>query len=453
MKTITMSEAMDAVKYAEGCSREERLKLQKERLRELVNYARENSPYIRDKYKDLPDDYDLSDIPTSSKKEILEHYEDWVTDREVKLESIRQYLDSEDRFERQYLDKYSALTTSGSTGNPFAMVRDSYHNTIHGALMAHRLMGENASLVDLSKNKAACLIYPDPHVSSYSSMLRMQRAQKEYADNIIAISPLLPKDEIVRQLNDFNPDVVSCYPSVLCQIAPEKAAGNLKINLKGIFCSAELLTESMYAHLTNTFNCPVFNNYCSTEGGEAAMASGCPHLHINEDWVIIEPIDENGEVITSEDKWSSGILITDLSNYVQPIIRYRLDDSVRIHKNCACGNSLPYMDIHGREALILEFGGHSIKFTNFSFLLEDRLGTLAVQVIKKSDHLMELRSTIPVSEGREEYLKKAVDILTEYLKDDGCTDFEVTMSMEDPVRNKRGGKLPSYVDAVATECP
>lgn len=446
MKTISMNEAIDVVNYAKSCTREERLKLQKERLKELVAFARENSPYIRDKYKNLPEDYDLTDIPTSSKKEIVEHYEEWVTDREVNLEDVRQYLDSEDRYERPYLNKYSALTTSGSSGNPFYMVRDSYHNTIHATLMSQRLMRGYGGNVDLSKDRAACLVYPDPHVSSYSSLLRLKRAQKEYADNAIAISPLLPKEEIIKQLNDFNPNVISCYPSVLCQIAHEQAAGNLKINLKGIFCSAELLTQEMYELLTNSFNCPVFNNYCSTEGGEIAMASGCPHLHINEDWVIIEPIDENGEVITSEDKWSSGVLVTDLSNYIQPIIRYRMEDSIRIHTNCACKNSLPYMDIRGREAGLIEFGGRSLRFINIGFLLEDRLGTYAVQVIKKSDHLMELRSMISVADGRDDYLKKAMEIIKEHLDEEGCTDFEIVISMEDPVRNRCGGKLSRYVE-------
>lgn len=446
MKTISMNEAIDVVNYAKSCTREERLKLQKERLKELVAFARENSPYIRDKYKNLPEDYDLTDIPTSSKKEIVEHYEEWVTDREVNLEDVRQYLDSEDRYERPYLNKYSALTTSGSSGNPFYMVRDSYHNTIHATLMSQRLMRGYGGNVDLSKDRAACLVYPDPHVSSYNSLLRMKRAQKEYADNAIAISPLLPKEEIIKQLNDFNPNVISCYPSVLCQIAHEQAAGNLKINLKGIFCSAELLTQEMYELLTNSFNCPVFNNYCSTEGGEIAMASGCTHLHINEDWVIIEPIDENGEVITSEDKWSSGVLVTDLSNYIQPIIRYRMEDSIRIHTNCACKNSLPYMDIRGREAGLIEFAGRSLRFINIGFLLEDRLGTYAVQVIKKSDHLMELRSMISVADGRDDYLKKAMEIIKEHLDEEGCTNFEIIISMEDPVRNRCGGKVSRYVE-------
>lgn len=446
MKTISMTEALEAVKYAETCTLEERLKLQKERLKELVEYARANSPYLGEKYKELPDDYDLKDIPPSSKKEIMEHFEEWVSDSEVKLEGIRQYLDSEERFTRQYLGKYSALTTSGSTGNPFVMVRDSYHNTIHGALMSARLMKENAGILDLSKNKIASLIFTDPHVSSYSSLLRMKEANKEYADNIIAISPLLPKDEIVKQLNEFNPDVVSCYPSALYQLVDEKTSGNLKIKPKGIFCSAELLTGDMHELLMNNFECPVYNNYCSTEGGEAAMASGCCNLHINEDWVIIEPVNEKGEIITSEDELSSGILITDLSNYIQPIIRYRMDDCVRIHKRCECGNPLPYMEIYGRDTGTIDFAGQNISLIDYTFLVESILGTFKGQFIKKADRIMEIRSSLPVSEGRADYLAKMAAILRDRFDSVGCTDYELVVSMEDPMRNKRGGKVPNFVN-------
>jgi len=443
MKSIEMNDALELVEKATLCSSEERLELQKERLHELVEYARKNSPYINSKYAGLKENYSLEDIPASSKKEIMEHYNEWVTDREVSLDSVMQYLDSEDRIRSQYLGKYSALTTSGSTGNPFVMIRDSYHNTIHGALMSKRLMKDDSGLLDLSKNKIASLIYTDPHVSSYSSLLRIKEAQKEYADNIIAISPLLPRSEIVKQLNDFNPSVVTCYPSVMSQIANEKANGKLKIKLKAIFCSAELLTEEMYYYLKDTFECPVYNNYCSTEGGEAAMASGCSNLHINEDWVIIEPIDELGNIITNEDEWSKGVLVTDLSNFIQPIIRYRMDDCVLIKRNCKCGNSLPYMEIHGRDSGKIHFAGIDILATNLIYVIEKRLGTYSVQFIKLNDNTMEIRSLLA---NKEEYLKQVATIAKEILDKEGCKDYSIVISYEDPKRNERGGKMPNFIN-------
>jgi len=442
MKSILMKDAIELVEKAAFVSQEERTELQRERLRELIDYARNNSPYINSKYKNLKEDYSLEDIPASNKKEVMEHYNDWVTDREVSLNSVMEYLDSEDRIRSLYLGKYSALTTSGSTGNPFVMIRDAYHNTIHGALMAKRLMKDDSGLLDLSKNKIACLIYTDPHVSSYSSLLRTKEAQKEYADNIIAISPLLPKSEIVRQLNDFNPSVVTCYPVIMSQIAEEKAKGQLKINLKAIFCSAELLTEEMYNYLKDTFECPVYNNYCSTEGGEAAMASGCSNLHINEDWVIIEPVDEKGNIISSEDEWSKGVLVTDLSNYIQPVIRYRMDDCVRIRRNCKCGNPLPYLEIHGRDTGTMHFAGKDIVAVNFIYVIEKRLGTFSVQFIQLDNNTMEIRSLLA---DKEDYLNQVAEIVKEMLDGEGCKDYSIIISDEAPKRNERGGKTPNFI--------
>ena len=44
MKTLELNEAKRLVAEGMAMSPEERLKVQQERLRELVNYARENSP-------------------------------------------------------------------------------------------------------------------------------------------------------------------------------------------------------------------------------------------------------------------------------------------------------------------------------------------------------------------------------------------------------------------------
>ena len=46
MKTIEMNEAARLVAEGDKLSHEERLELQQQRLRELVAYAREHSPYL-----------------------------------------------------------------------------------------------------------------------------------------------------------------------------------------------------------------------------------------------------------------------------------------------------------------------------------------------------------------------------------------------------------------------
>ena len=43
-------------------------------------------------YSPLPDDYTLQDIPATDKKDLLEHYNDWVTDPDLTEETVRKYL-------------------------------------------------------------------------------------------------------------------------------------------------------------------------------------------------------------------------------------------------------------------------------------------------------------------------------------------------------------------------
>lgn len=59
---------------------------------------------------------------------------------------------------------------------------------------------------------------------------------------------------------------------------------------------------------------------------------------------------------------------------------------------------------------------------------------------------MEIRSSLPISEGRADYLAKMVAVVRDRFDSVGCTDYELAVSMEDPMRNKRGGKMPNFVN-------
>lgn len=295
-----------------------RHELQQQRLHELVDYVRNHSPYLAELYADLPADYTLADLPPTDKATMLEHYNDWVTDRELTLDRVMQYVNRPVSDTSLLLGKYTALCTSGSTGTPLPMVRDDYHNKIHEAMLAQRLFFvDNPELLDPTRHKVASIIHTSPAASSYNSYLRMIARYPQITDNILVISVLENIDETVRKLNAFQPELISGYASSLLLLAVEKEKGHLDIPVKLITNSAELLTKEAYDRIHAAFQCPVLNNYCMTEGGEIAMTHGSHDLYLNDDWIIVEPMEE-------------GAYITDLTNYVQPIIRYYVNDRVRI---------------------------------------------------------------------------------------------------------------------------
>lgn len=446
MKAIERDEAVRLCLEGERLSPAERERLAAERLRELVAYVREHSAYYQKAYREVGEDFRLSDLPPVTKKELMADYGAWVTDPRVTEEGVRDYVRSDEALEKLYLGKYTALTTSGTTGKPMPMVRDACHNTIHSAMIQTRLLREvDPDLMNPVRHRIASIIILDPSVSSYSGFLKMQRANPGYEKNTLAIALTEDIDEIVEKLNRFQPDLITGYPSILAVIGKAGQEGRLRIQPQAIACSAETLTEKVYHTLRGAFGCPVLNNYCSTEGGEAAMSCSGGKLHVNEDWVIIEPVDKDGRPVP-EGSWSEGVYVTDLTNYVQPIIRYYMEDKVRIRgEACPCGSTLPVMEIRGREAGTIEIGGKVLFSSLFEQALEHVPGVLAVQIAQKSERRFHIR-LVPSSEGERE--KAAWEVKERVLglfEKSGVSSVEVTVVPERPRPNQRGGKVKFFV--------
>lgn len=452
MNHIEMREALKLCQEAELLPIEEREKLVKKRLRELVFYAKEHSPYYKNAYKNIEENFTLSDLPPTTKKELMADYSAWVTDPSVREEEVISYIHSPEALDSLYLGKYTALSTSGTTGNPMPMVRDSYHNTIHGAMIQTRLLrGVDADIMSPVKHKIASVLVLDSSVSSYAGFLKMQKAYPEYEQNTLAISLTEDIDIIVRKLNEFQPDFITGYPSIMAVVGKACEEGKLQIHPQAIACSAETLTDKAYKLLSRAFQCPILNNYCSTEGGEAAMFCREGKFHVNSDWVIIEPVDKNGNPVP-EGTWSEGIYITDLTNYVQPVIRYYMEDKIRVLKeSCRCGSSLPVLEIQGRTVSSLTVGQKELFGLTFEKALGYVEGILSVQLVQKADRKFLIRLIPEFEDQREEVAKAAQKAVLGVFERNGVGEVEVLISQEPPVHNKRGGKVSFVVKELEVE--
>lgn len=446
MKTISMNDALKLCRQGEQLTSEQRADLVMERLRELTAYAREHSSYYGEIYRGLGEDFTLADLVPVTKKELMADYHAWVTDPQVTEEGVQAYVHSDEAIEKLYLGKYTALTTSGTTGHPMPMVRDAYHNTIHSAMIQTRLLRDvDPDLMSPVRHKIASLIILDPAVSSYSGFLKMQRAYPGYEQNTLAISLAEDVDVIVEQLNAFQPDFITGYPSIMAVIGKAGQEGKLHIHPQAIACSAENLTETVYQALRGAFGCPVLNNYCSTEGGEAAMFCREGRFHVNEDWVIIEPVDKEGNPVP-DGTWSDGIYITDLTNYVQPVIRYYMGDKIRFIKEpCSCGSHFRCMEIMGREAEDITVGGKVLFCSMFEQALENIPGILSIQLAQKSERRFLIRLIPSREDKKEEIAEKVKATVLGLFEKKGAGPVEVTVSQERPVPGRRGGKVKFVV--------
>jgi putative adenylate-forming enzyme len=170
----------------------------------------------------------------------------------------------------------------------------------------------------------------------------------KFGQKLTYISLLDSLDNIIKQLEDLQPNILSAPPSLLIQLAKEVNEGKLDINPKRIVSYAEILTKEAKKEIEEIFNIKVFQIY---QGSEGPIAMPCKYgnLHINEDLIWIETIDSKGNP-TRPGKPCHKMIVTDLNKKSQPIIRYELDDSIIIsEESCDCGSQFRVIEsIQGR---------------------------------------------------------------------------------------------------------
>jgi phenylacetate-coenzyme A ligase PaaK-like adenylate-forming protein len=230
--------------------------------------------------------------------------------------------------------------------------------------------------------------------------------------------------------------MLSGYPSNLALLAN---FDELKIKPDVVITGGELLTDEIRQLLINKFNCYVQTHYSCTEAGEIACECSEKHLHINEDWVIVEPVDKNNNPVDFG-AMSDKVLITNLSNFIQPFIRYELNDRVIVHnEKCKCGKTSHWIEVEGRTDDILQFN-NNIQIAPMSFykILEEIKEITRFQLIQKSINKLELRI---ISNNKEIAFKKAKTELIKFLSSKNLNDITIELSANPPEAHKISGKF------------
>jgi phenylacetate-coenzyme A ligase PaaK-like adenylate-forming protein len=168
-----------------------------------------------------------------------------------------------------------------------------------------------------------------------------------------------PIAEIVRGLNEYQPDYVHGYASMLELLAYQADDGALKIRPEFISSGSEGFSKAGRAAVERVFApAVVTSQYGSTECSVLGNECRAGQMHVNSDYVILEGVDENDQLVPPGVK-SHQTLLTNLVNLFQPVIRFRLTDSISWQTTpCSCGSPLPTIQLEGRsdEMLWLERG-------------------------------------------------------------------------------------------------
>ena len=334
---------------------------QRDRLRQLVAWSRTHSPYYRRLYAGLPmSPLDVRALPPVNKHELMAHFDEWVTDPAVTRDAVGTFSEDLSCIGQPFLGRYALWTSSGTTGEPGIFVHDSEALAVYDALQAVRF-GATALTPNFLLNtlagggRFAMVAATGGHFAGVVSVERLGRLNPLLAANARVFSILQPLKALVSELNAFRPICLATYPTAAAVLASEQAAGHLSIQPSAIWTGGEWLSPGTRRWAQRTFGCPVLDDYGASEFMCIAHDCGRGWLHVNEDWVLLEPVDEHLQPVEPGTP-SHTVLMTNLANRVQPFIRYDLGDSVTFKPHpCSCGSPLAALRVEGRRDDVLAF--------------------------------------------------------------------------------------------------
>lgn len=452
MKKISLMKAIWLCYRDKKMSDSEKTRIRAERLNRLVAYAKQNSPYYREHYHNIGENFNLSDLPPTNKVDLMAHFDKWITTNDITLNEVETFMKDLDNIGRKIKGKYLVFTTSGSTGNPLVALCDQSTNNVMTGINMMRSFARKADFMAFLKGGGKTMgVFATGGFYLGNSSVRARLLSMPWKKRQFGVtSALYPISRIVDDLNAFKPTMLGGYPTILELLIDEQKSGRLKIAPVIIMTGGEYLSDQLREDLEAAFGCPVQTTYSCTEGG--TIACECPekHFHINDDWIIVEPVDHQNQPVP-DGVQSDKILITNLYNYTQPFIRYEVTDRVVMHHEpCPCNNPSPWLTLEGRTDDILTFyeDGKVIKIPPLAIYatLKEIHGILRFQLIAHGQNQLELRITPASGCTKQSLFEAAQKKLSAFLASHGVMTAHIAFSDLIPMQHPQSGKFKHIIN-------
>lgn len=428
-------------------------RLREQRLERLIDWSVHHSPLYARRSRRARS---LADLAPVGKAELMAHFDEWATDRRITHAGASAFLASEHHVADDWLGSYLVWTSSGTSGTPGIFVQDAGSLAAYDAMEAQRLRGVSDSLWGpgwwgAGRHLAFVAAIGGPYAGHVSLERLARLLPPPWGPRITQISVLLPLPEIARQLQRLQPEWLVTYPSCAVALAQRQASGELRLRLDGVCLGGEQLSGAQARLLRDTFGCPVHNGYGASEAYSMAYACPLGRLHLNADWVILEPVDARRQPV-APGTWSDLALLTNLANFTQPLLRYELTDRIReVVAPCPCGNPWPVIEVQGRsdDALVLpgRAGGQvTLLPLALETVLEEQAGISEFQLLLRRDGALELR--LPRHRTAAVMARRGREALLNCLEAHGAGEVRVVLGRQAPQRQPGSGKLRRVISVV-----
>jgi len=285
-------------------------------------------------------------MPVITKRDILLHFEEYISDLFVKdylgQNSILEYLlevkELSANHDRVYVGKsgrkWIIETTTGSTGKPFTIVKSPSEKLI-----------ESKFLFDMRKR-----FYPDVNLENGFLLLQP-------TDNYIkSISYRGISDKKIPLILNY---MFKCMPKwllittlLLRKLYKSIIKSNLEkkvreLRLFFIEITSQTLSLEEKVELEELFGCPIVNQFGCREVWNIAYECPCGKMQVNNKYLMVDLMDEEGKLIKEKGKEGT-VILTSLLHQSFPFIKYHLADYAFFSdEDCVCGNSAPIIVFSG----------------------------------------------------------------------------------------------------------
>ena len=326
-------------------------------LRVLLQRARQHVPFQRPRLAGVDlDNIRLTDIPATTKSAMMAEFDATVADGVITLEQAMATDAGERRLELPIIDgKYIVVKSSGTSGKPSWMVcglRD--WAILRGATfgrMARNWMTVGRALQSTFRPiRTASLAAAHSHSMTWQASRSAELWARPFVTS--RFFPVVDSvDRIAQALNDYRPEYLHAYPTAAEMLARYRLdGGKLSFDPELMSVGSEALTDIARDAIRQAFpKTRLVDHYGMSECLPLSTECRLGRKHINTDYAILEPVDVDGNPVMPGEL-SDHVLVTNLVNHIQPVIRYRVDDSVRVsHEQCACGSVFPTVEVLSRK--------------------------------------------------------------------------------------------------------
>ncbi|HEY1620781.1 MAG TPA: hypothetical protein VGG25_24370 [Streptosporangiaceae bacterium] len=353
-------------------------------LRELIAVAKARSPWHARRLAGIDPrevtEGNLAGLPVMTKADLMENFDEIVTDRRLTRRLCESHLESADGGRDAWLlGEYHVVASGGSSGlrGVFVYGWDAWAICYSSIVrFQRRAWAADPALADVPRRTAVVAGSSPRHLSSAINLT----FSRPRAGGRALLSVGQRAAEIVAGLNRIEPTVLMCYSSFLPALAAQAADGRLRIAPRQVIGLAEPLLPEISEVVAAAWGVRPVSNYGMSEG---LFARSCGQgLHLPDDLCITEPAGPGGAVVGPGTP-SRTVYVTNLYNPVLPLIRMEVTDEVTVlAQGCPCGCAFKLIGApQGRLDELFGYPGGLVVHPHvFRARLSTQPGILAYQV-------------------------------------------------------------------------